>query len=503
MDFLDPRKEKRNRLILLLGYCLIALAIGIATLVLLYQSYGYDIDRRGRVTQNGLVFVSSQPNGAAIYLNDRRYKSDTDSRVSIPSGDYVLRVSKTGYRPWQRTIAVNGGDVQHFDYPFLFPETLQPKSLGTLQADPSVVIQSPDKRWLLLGQSENSGSFLQFDLKSPDKPVTSVFSLPVGSFTTGDATGAQSWAMVDWAADNRHVLLLHNYAVGGTSTHEYVLVDRDTPASSVNMTNALKLTQADKLALFNDRTAQYYVHDTGDNTLSRVNASDGTVVSKLTHVLAYKAYSDNKVLYVTDQPPTGKAVANQATVVLQDGQKITSLRTLPAAATSYVLDLAQYSGDWYVAMGAANDTSVYVYKNPQSQLPLTPTGYPTPWRRLPVKNPSYLAFSSNTQYLLAENAQDFAVYDFENTLQYHYTVSQPIDQPQLHAMWMDGNRLELVSDGKLVVFDYDYRNLQTLVDASSVYLPVYASNYSYLFTVRRANGTAAQPVLTSTPLLVK
>lgn len=501
MDFLDPQKEKRNQFMLVLGYCLIALAIGIATLVLLYQSYGYDINRQGRVTQNGLVFVSSQPANAAIYLNNQRYKSNTDTRVSTPAGSYVLRISETGYRPWQRNITVNGGDVQHFDYPFLFPETLESSSIGSLQADPSVATESPDKRWLLLGQSEASGSFLLFDLKSPDKPVTTSFTLPDGSFTAGDAAGAQSWSLVDWAADNRHVLLRHDYTTNGTAAYEYVLVDRDTPADSINVTSTLKLTQKDTVELFNDRTDQYYVYNAADSTLARVNASDDSVVSRLTHVLAYKSYADNKVLYVTDQPPSGKATPNEVTVVLQDGQKTLALRTLPAT-TDYVLELAQYGGDWYVVMGAASDSAVYVYKDPQTQSTLTTDGYPAPWRRLPVKDPSFVAFSANTQYLLAESGQDFVVYDFENTLQYHYTVTQPLDQPQTHATWMDSARLEFVSGGKLVVFDYDYRNLQTLVDANAAYLPSYASDYSYLYTLRAASGDTQAAVM-STSLTVK
>src|SRR5690242_8745750 len=125
MDFLDPTTARRSQTRLLLGYCLVALAIGIATLLLLYQAEGYNIDRRGEVIQNGLVFVSSSPNGSAIYLNDKRYKSNTDTRVVAPAGKYTLRISQTGYRPWERPVWVAGGDVQHFDYPLLFPENLQ------------------------------------------------------------------------------------------------------------------------------------------------------------------------------------------------------------------------------------------------------------------------------------------------------------------------------------------------------------------------------------------
>jgi len=504
MDFLDPKKERSSRIRLLLGYCLVTLAIGIATLVLLYQAYGYSIDRQGNVTQSGLLFVSSQPSGAAIYLNGQRYKSNTDSRVTIPADTYTLEISETGYRTWRRQVVVNGGDVQHFDYPFLFPQKLQTSGLADLSADPSVAMQSPDKRWLLLGQSDSSGSFTQYDLKSPDKPVAANFSLPAGSFTPGDSNGAQSWSLVEWSSDNRHVLLLHTYTVNGVTNREYILLDRDTPVDSTNLTATLHLTQAEALSLFNSRVDQFYVLNSDEHSLRRINASDGSEVSRLEHVLAYKAYADSKILYVTDQPPAGKAVTNSVTAVLQDGQKAITLRTLPAGASSYALNLAQYAGDWYVAVGADNDTAVYVYKNPQSQPASDVDTYPAPWRRLPVENPTFLSFSGNTQFLLAESGQNFVVYDLENVVQYHYRATEPIDAPQTHATWMDGNRLEYVSGGKLVVFDYDYRNRQGLVPANAAYLPFFASNYSYLYTLRAgsADGTI-KPALTSTPLTVK
>lgn len=504
MDFLDPKKERSSRIRLLLGYCLVALAIGIATLVLLYQAYGYSIDRQGNVTQSGLLFVSSQPSGAAIYLNGQRYKSNTDSRVTIPADTYTLRISETGYRPWQRQVVVNGGDVQHFDYPFLFPQNLQTSSLGDLAADPSVATQSPDKRWLLLGKSDSSGSFIQYDFKNSDKPVATDVSLPPGSFTPGDSNGAQSWSMVEWASDNRHVLLLHTYTVKGVANREYILLDRDTPADSVNLTATLGLSQTKTLSLFNSRTDQFYEYDTADSTLQRANGSDGSIVSKLDHVLAFKTYGDNEILYVTDQPPSGKAVPGMVTAVLQNGQRTIALRTLPAGASNYALNMVRYAGDWYVALGATNDTATYIYKNPQTQPTTDIDTYPTAWRRLAVSNPSFLSFSNNAQFLLAENGPDFVVYDLENVVQYHYHAAEPIDPPQTHASWMDGDRLEYVSGGKLEIFDYDYRNRQSLMVANAAYQPFFASDYSYLYTLRPGSADGAtKPAVTSTPLTVK
>jgi hypothetical protein len=502
MDFLDPKKERRNRLLLIIGYGLVALAIGIATLVLLYQSYGYGIDRQGNVTQSGLMFVSSQPNGAVIYLNGKRYKSVTNTRVTVPAGSYTLQISADGYRSWQRPVAVAGGDVQHFDYPFLFPQQLKTSSVADLDAMPSAAIQSLDRRWLLLDKPGASGVFSEYDFKNPAKPVETDLTLPTGSFTPG--SGTQTWSQVEWSTDNQHVVLLHGYQTGNTTNHEYVLLNRDSPSDSLNLTTSLKLSQAETVSLYNNRVEQFYVYDPSTTSLQRINASDNSVASTLNHVLAFKTYAADKLLYIADQPPNGKATPGSVSAVLQDGQKTITLRTLPAGASSYSLNLAQYSGDWYVAVGAANDSAAYIYKNPQTQTTNDADGYPDVWRRLAVANPTYLGFSSNTQFLVAENGQNFVVYDFENLAQYHYKTTEPIDQPQTHATWMDGDRLTYVSGGKLQVFDYDYRNHQTLVDASPNYLPFFSSDYKYLYAMRAATTDGAtKSALTSTPLIVK
>jgi len=498
MDFLDPKKERFNRIKLFVGYCLIALAIGIATLVLLYQSYGYNLNQ-GEVTQNGLVFVSSQPTGAAIYLNGQRYKSNTNTRVVVPANHYTLNISAAGYRSWQRPIAVNGGDVQHFDYPFLFPAKLQTSEIGSAVETPSVTTQSPDKRWLLLGEANKSGSFAEYDLKDPAKPLLTEVTLPQGSFTPAD--GANTWSAVEWAADNKHVVLQHIYTNAGAQTTEYVLLDRDSPVDSVNLTTALHLSQTETVNLYNNRTDQFYVYDQSNHVLQRVNNGDGSVISQLNNILAFKTYGSNYILYVTDKSPTGKTVSGQVSVVLQAGQKTVTLRTLPAG-NAYALNLAQYSGDWYIAMAADNDTAAYIYKNPQDQALTDVDVYPSPWRRLALPHVSYLSFSSNTQFLLAESGQNFAVYDFENIAQYQYTATQPIDQPQLHATWMHGDRLLYVSKGKTVVFDYDYRNVQTLQPASPAFVPYFAPDYSHVYSLAPANA-AGKNALDSTALVVK
>jgi hypothetical protein len=257
----------------------------------------------------------------------------------------------------------------------------------------------------LFGVANRSGTFQQYDLKNADKPLLTEFTLPAGSFTPGDTT--DTWTVVEWATDNEHVLLQHGYTTGKTTSREYVLLNRDSPVDSANLTTVLRLEQTDTVSLYANQSEQFYVYDQGTHLLQLVAGSDGSVVSQLSDILAFKTYGSDYVLYVTDKPPTGKVINGQVSVVLQAGQKITTLRTLPAGAQAYTLNMAQYDNNWYVAVAADNDTATYIYRNPQTQLVLSVDDYPRPWRRLPLAHASFLSFSSNTQFLAAESGQEF------------------------------------------------------------------------------------------------
>ena len=64
MDFIDPDKKRKNTIKLYIGYVLIAIAIVLASIVLLFYALGYGIGRSGSVVRNGLVFIDSSPDGA-------------------------------------------------------------------------------------------------------------------------------------------------------------------------------------------------------------------------------------------------------------------------------------------------------------------------------------------------------------------------------------------------------------------------------------------------------
>ena len=487
MDYLDHKKQSRQRILLFTGYVLIACAIIIAAIILLYQSYGFGVNRKGVVTQNGLVFFSSHPAPADIYVNGQLKNVKTNTRLSLAAGVYNVKLSRTGYFDWTRAIEINGGDVQHFDYPFLFPKILSPKKLPVLPSSPSLLTQSPDNRWVLIQASANQREFLLYDIKNPDKPATTI-TIPASIISK--AAAVESWQIDEWAVDNIHVVLQHNF--DGRS--EFVLINREAPDQTINLNNTLKISP-NKLSLNDRKYDQYYIYDSTTLNLQKVSLKNPTPVIAQSHVLNYKTYSDDTILYVTDQ----STVKNKVAVKLLVGDNSYNIRNL-SAGTTYVTDLTKYDGVMYVVVGSAADNRAYIYRDPVGQHSAQPNLNPSTTQVLRVDGVNFVSFSPTAQFIMAENGNNFGVYDIFNKAGYRYTTKSTVDPPQIHSVWMDGNRLTYVSNGRLIVFDFDNTNLQQLMPASSNFLPAFSPDYKFVYSL--APGTAVQTDFTQTSLRI-
>lgn len=495
MDYLDPHKQRAHGIRLIIGYILIGLAIIIATSILLYRAYGFGFGQDGAVVQNGLVFVSSQPDNAEIYLDDKKYKSNTGARIQLPAGQYGLKVQKKGYTQWQRTVSVAGGSVDRYDYPMLLPSELTPETLKTYESQPQFASASPDRRWLLVSQPAAALNFDVYDFSNPEQITENLepISLPAG-ILSASTTGTHSWKLVEWSTDNRHVVLEHAYD-GGT---EYILVDRAEPQSSQNLTRTLQLVAGQVLSLRDKKFDNYYIYSPAERTVASATLSDGFAPTPvLTDVLGFKSYGEDILLYATDvDAPAGKAVT-----MLRDGDVTYKIRE-HGLGGPYLLDLARYDGDWYVAVGSSADDKVYVFRNPQDVRKTGRVDFLVPVQILKVDNPNYMAFSSNTRFIMVVNGVNFAIYDAETDDDYSFTASSPLDPENGHATWMDGHRITYVSGGQHVMFDYDNINQQILVAGHAKFLPFYDRDYRYLYTLSPAESEG-QSNLVQTPLLIE
>lgn len=488
LTFMDPKQRKRQNTTLMIGYVLVGCAVLLLTTILVFVAYGFGF-KNGQVIQNGLVFLSSTPHPADVYVDGKRYKDTTNTRIVLPAGVYDFTLKRTGYRNWERSVNVTGGQVESYAYPFLFPTSLTTTTRQTYAKPPALVTESPDRHWLMVARPDSLSSFDIYDLNSPSH-LPAVTSLPDGLLSA--ASSSQSLQLVAWASDNTHVLLKHLY----DNKTEYIIFNKTTPAQSVNLTRSLSLALNNiDLRFNNQRYDQYIFLDTAQHNLFRATLGAPQPTLALSNILAFTTYGSGTVLYATPNTIDHSKVD----IDLYDSGNIYLIRHA-AANTTYLLGLNSYGGDLYVAVSASSENEAYVYKDPASQITDKQLGTAAPARIFSISAPTYVGFSTNGQYVIFEHDSSFSVYDAESQQNFSYTVPTPMDSPQAHAVWMDAARLTYVTNGQLIAFDYDGQNRQTLVSASAAYQSYFDQDYKVLYTLVPSAANSTNELLTATAL---
>lgn len=492
MDFLDPNKKRANKIKLYLGYALIAIVIGISTMILLFYSSGYGIDRKGNVVHNGLVFMSSRPDGAQIYYeglhNGFKQTAQTNTRTVLKEGQYRVTLEKQGYRSWQREFSLEGSGIERMVYPLLVPSNLETTTRKTYSKQPSLVTSSPDRQWIVIQQPDNFQTFDVFNANDPEAAGTT-FTVPNGVIPA--AKTSQSLEIVEWSTDN--VNMLGKYTHDGVV--DFVVLNRDKPAESFNVTTATG-QRPHEVMLKDKKVSQLYLHMAPGGLLQTVDVKSRVLTPLVGKALAFQPHGNDMVVYVAPHASKTDVVSVR---ILTEGKDY-ELRELPAN-TSYVVDVAEFEGSWYIVAGAASDNKVYVYKDPLTTLIAENSRREIVARTLRIQNPKEVSFSANARFLAVQADQDFAIYDAETDRQYKYELGDKIDTGR-PAEWMDGHRLATSTGGMALIFDFDGINSQKLMPIVSSVDVMFDRDYENSYALAPASGDKQEFNLTRTKLLV-
>jgi len=489
MEYLDPVKQKRYKIMLLCGYGSVAIAIAIGCLILLWISYGYNYNlNNGRVTQNGMLYLSSQPNPANIYINGKLNSTTTNTRLIMNAGTYHFTIADKGYRSWNHVIQILGGEVEHYDYPLLFPQQLISKTIYQFKTAPEFASQSPNQQYLVVPSTSNFGSFKMFNLNTPK---TAPVSLTLPSGLLGQSLSSQTWQVVGWANDNQHLLLEYS----DNNTPEFIELDTQHPSQSINLNQTFNINPS-SVSFNNLQYNSFYFYNSGTKVLSEASIGSSVVTPILASVLAYKSYGTNDVLYAT----SAGAPPNDVVIELYNGTSSYFVRYLPIAQT-YLLNMAGYNGNIYMAVGDSSDHLFYLYENPLSQISNNSKSQISPFRALLIANPNYESFAPTAQFIMVENVNSFVVYNFDNQSVVQYSTAPPLEAPQTHAQWMDGDRIIYVSNNQLTVADYDNTNRQTLTAALPNYQAFFSANYNSYFSLANSSQQSGAVDLKQTSLI--
>lgn len=487
MDFLDPAKKRSHNRRLFLGYLLVGITILMASIILIFLTYGYDLDRKtGEVIQNGLIFTDTAPESANIYLNGKD-NGQTDKRLTVPAGKYDVEFKRDGYRSWKKTLQLEGSSIERLVYAKLFPEKLVQATSTTYTGTPTFSSQSLDRRWLLVAQPGSITSWQVFDTGAPTKEPT-VLTVPANVMTP-PATGSQSLTLVEWSTDNRHVLVRHDY----DSAYEFIMLDREDGAATVNI-NKLLATNPTTISLRDKKFNQLYLYDAATKVLSTADTKTKQVAPLIDNVVSYKSYGANLVLYAgVDPAKPGKTI-----VKVWDETKAYTLQTYNE--TKVLLDVAQFDGAWYVVAVPVAEGRAYIYKDPFDKIK-SKAASASVFAVMKMTDPAFVSFSANTRFVSVQSGKRFAVYDFEMNRRFGYEIPGEVATTQ-KISWMDGHRFMSDQAGKVVVFDFDGTNRQELSSTIPGVLPYFTRDYLRLYTLAPVEKDPTKITLTRSSLKV-
>lgn len=468
MDFLDPRYRKTYQLRLMIGYFLISIAIILTTVALVEWASGFRYNTEtGSISENGLLFVDSQPSGANIYLNEQKQKTKTSgsSRFDLAAGDYNLSIQKDGYLDWTRKVSIAGNDVDRIDYPFLFPASITTQSLNNFSAVPELVSQTPDQRWLLIetgADSNGSVNFLEYDTQKPKQAPVSL-SLP--STTMTNPTTKSKLTGIEWSANSAQLLLKREYS----QQTEFIIFDRTDNLSSYNVSKVFNFSGS-RAGLVGQKSDNIYLLDVDKNLYQGdVSKKQTKLISK--NVVDFKALPSSQVAYFAqDVADTSKYLTS-----IYDGGKNYSLNSFSTKYTP-VLNFSVYDSHLFLAVTSDSEARINVYEDPLSALKNSSPKV-SPIISLVNSGNQTLTVSENGRFFASQADKNFTVFDIEKSSRVRFSLDF---SPPESFSWMDGYRLIGKHDNKLFVTDFDGINHHDLTPlaGSSAY---FDKNYYYLF----------------------
>lgn len=183
---------------------LILLFLFLGTTIVILYGKGYRISfREGapKLSGTGLLVATSIPDGASVFINNH-LTTATDNTINLPPGEYLIRIVKEGYFPWEKRIKIQEEVVSKAEA-LLFPTT------SKLENITSIGVQNPvlDPSQTRIAFTVASSSARKNGIYILDMSTRPVLTLQSASTQVADDTVATfSQASLTWSPDGRELL---------------------------------------------------------------------------------------------------------------------------------------------------------------------------------------------------------------------------------------------------------------------------------------------------------
>jgi len=149
-----------------LFYVFLVAYLVICPLTILY-AFGYAVHpgAQQRIVKTGLIYLSTSPSGASIYIGRRRFTKKTPASLpGLLPGDYPVRLVLKNHAVWQQTVPVEAEKATVLENVLLLPVRLKPRIV--LPEPYEQLLPLLGGRRLLLTRGPRLGDIVVYDTRS-------------------------------------------------------------------------------------------------------------------------------------------------------------------------------------------------------------------------------------------------------------------------------------------------------------------------------------------------
>lgn len=460
---MDPSKQKKRQNIkVIVSEAIMVLAVIATVAVLAFIVSGYWINSDFEVERQGMLQISSVPTGATIDIDGETssWLQRTNTSKVLPSGEHTVTLTKDNYDSWSKTINIKEGLLYRLHYPRLFLKERTPEKMLSLSGTTSAVISSNHNSLLLINNT-TSWTFINLDAdKLEPKPVdiSKVF-LNVNLTSKADAglfTGEIISA--DWDYDAAHVL----FEVKGEAGTEWVLVDVKDATKSINLTREFSSDFSEVQILDNSSSNLIAIQN---GNLQKIDIPSRQLSAVLVqNVLNFDHYENEVVFTALDNKTSDETDTTYYIGFLKIGSSEVTKLTKATASTQVVI--SKFYDDKYITTLSGNLAKVY-QKEGFEEFANYELGF----------EPAQIEVGHNGEFITMFTNNHIATLDMEAGLVRDWATDGTIFD------WIDNDMIYSVSDGELIVYDFDGFNRRSLAKNVSAHFPAGITDNKWLYYI--------------------
>lgn len=469
------RQPSKRRLLLqrIAVYGLMTIStVGLVT-VLIFIMLGYQFNRNdGKIEQGGLVQFETRPSGADVTIDGVNFGSQTSTKSTLTAGSHAIKMTRSGYADWQKTVSVVPGSVLWLNYARLIPSDLKVANVADF-ATVSSTAASEDNKWMAIKEDPSTPVIRLANLTQDTIKMTNL-DLPAASFTHPGADKPQTFTLEKWDPTSRYLLVRHTYE----DKLEWIVVDTQNVSETKNITTQLGVN-ASKVVFSNANSAILYALI--DTTVRKIDVGDNTLSGPLlTNIADFSLYDRSTITYVSLLDPMTRA---RTIGYYDDGAK--KARTLRSYSDDGTLPLhlaiGKYFDDVYAAISYGENIEILKGDLPRSDTDTPSVMQPAGTMTLPG-GAQYLTIKTDGRFVIAQAGATTATYDLElkkmttTTLKGTSEVVKELDWLDNYMPWSD-------RDGMLRFYEFDGANQHDIMPVTPGFSVTLSPTGKYVYGI--------------------